>query len=217
MNTATTNINPVFPTREAYLSEAAGLILDDLIMPFIESESLINPATGACYVRPDYRVSVGFPKHSRGGKAVAVCFSKEASTNGMNEIFINPEIDDPIEVLSAVTHELIHATDDLRSGHRHFFAAVARSVGLEGPLTATFAGDALKATLEEYVAMLGSFPHNRMVMDRAHKKGTTRQLKVECDWLLCGFMFRTSQAQMDKMMSSHRRCPACTNGKLSPA
>lgn len=196
-----TNTNVIFPTREAYLSEASNLILDDLLMPLIEKY-------GDMYKAPKFRISVGFPKHSRGGKAIAVCFVKEASTDGVNEIFINPEIDSPLEVLGSVVHELIHAIDNCESGHQNFFARLARGAGLEGPLTATVPGNDLRLRLMGYIDLLGDFPHNRMVTDRVHKKDSTRQIKVSCaDTDGCGFMFRTSRRQIDKL--DNGVCPAC--------
>lgn len=187
-----------FTDREAWLTEASNLILDDLLMPLCPGSE-----------RPDFRISIGFPKHSRGGKAIAVCFAKSASSDGVNEIFINPEIDNPVEVLEANVHELIHAIDDCRSGHRGMFAAVARMVGLEGKLTATYAGDDLKATLEGYAALLGEFPHNRMDMELVHKKDGTRQRKVICSAVQsCGFIFRTSASQLKKM-EQEAPCPCC--------
>ena len=187
----------LFNDREAWLTEASNLILDDLIMQFCEG-----------YDRPQFRISIGFPKHSRGGKAIAVCFAKAASTDGVNEIFINPEIDDPIKVLEANVHELIHAVDDCQSGHLNFFARTARAVGLEGKLTATFAGDELKARLEGYAELLGQFPHNRMNTSKVHKKDGTRQLKIECGD--CGMIFRASR----KWAVKAHTCPCCESNNL---
>lgn len=205
--------NTLFPTREAYLTEAANLALDDLIMPIVDQWHVKKGFIE--YDRPNFRISVGFPKHSRGGKAVAVCFVTEASTDHVNEIFINPEIDDPYEVLEHMIHELCHAVDNCASGHQNFFAFVARKVGLEGKLTATFAGDALRASLKEYVDLLGNFPHHKMVSDRVHKKDSTRQLKVECWSTDCNFMFRTSAKQIEKLgLPGSSTCPACSRGKL---
>jgi hypothetical protein len=189
----------MFDTRESYLQEAANLILDELIMPAVA-------AKGFEYPRPAFRISVGWPKHSRGGKAVAQCFTREASTDGRNEIFVTPEIDDPVRVMDAVAHELIHAVDDCASGHRNFFAAVARAIGLEGPLTATEAGPELAGKLSEIAGLLGGFPHHRMDIGKSHKPGGTRLVKVECSD--CGFHFRTSQKQIDLIPADHA-CPAC--------
>jgi hypothetical protein len=200
---------PTFQTREAYLTEAANLMLDDLIMPVVEASTLYN------YDRPNFRISVGFPKHSRGGKAIAVCFAQAASSDSVNEIFINPEIDTPLDVMQAMAHELCHAMDDCVSGHQNFFAFVARKIGLEGKLTETFAGSVLHSTLKEYEVLLGAFPHHKMVMDKTHKKDSTRQLKVECFNTDCNFLFRTSAKQMSKLgESGTATCPACQRGKL---
>ena len=193
----------MFTNRESYLTEAAGLILDDILMPIVES-------SGYQYERPVYRVSMGFPKHSRGGKAIAVCFAKCASSDGVNEIFINPEIDEPVQVMESLLHELIHAIDDLKSGHRNFFAAIARRAGLNGKLTATYAGDSLAATLREYAELLGTFPHQKMTLDNGRKKAATRMLKVECT--ACGWSFRTSQKHLDAMQSNV--CLSCNSSTL---
>jgi hypothetical protein len=184
-----------FETREQYLTEASNLILDDLLMPLCAEKE-----------RPQFRISIGFPKHTRGGKAVAVCFNRASSTDGVNEIFINPEIDEPIQVLEANVHELIHAIDDCVSGHKGFFARVAREAGLAGPLTATVADNNLKSTLEGYIALLGDFPHHKMNTEAGRKKDGTRQRKVECTD--CGFLFRTSGKQISRIRHD-AACPCC--------
>ena len=190
--------NPLFKDRESWLTEAGNLILDDILTPIVL-------ASGYTFDRPQFRISIGFPKHSRGGKAIAVCFIRAASSDGVNEIFINPELDDPIKVMEAMVHELVHAYDDCASGHRNFFATVARKAGLEGPLTSTIAGDKLMATMTEYAGLLGVFPHRKM------------QLKVSCDHKGCEFIFRTSQVQLSKLFQEGMEapyCPACDVGHL---
>jgi len=193
-----------FDTREAYLTEAADLILDDILMPIVE-------ASDWDYERPKYRISVGFPKHSRSGKAVAVCFPRASSSDDLNEIFVTPERDDPMQVLADLLHELIHSIDDLESGHRNFFAHVARKAGLEGKLTSTYAGEGLLKTLSEYALLLGDYPHHKMTI--THKKQTTRQLKLSCTE--CGFVMRTSQKWMDCIEPTVAACPVChRHGKM---
>lgn len=188
-----------FETREAYLTEAAALILDDLIMP--AADVYMTKA------RPNYRISIGFPKHTRGGKAIATCFSTEASSDQVNEIFITPEIDNPVAVMEALVHELIHAVDNCESGHRNFFAKVAREVGLEGKLRSTHAGEELAATLRYYAELLGEFPHHRMNIDQTHVKSGNRQLKVECHD--CGMTFRASKKWIDRIDTWTAQCPCC--------
>ena len=205
-------MNPLFKDRESWLTEAGNLILDDLLTP------VVAKSEWSSLERPEFRISIGFPKHTRGGKSIAVCFVRAASSDGVNEIFINPEIDNPVEVMESMAHELCHAYDDCESGHRHFFARAARKIGLEGPLTATHAGDKLRATLTEYAELLGVFPHRKMVLDKTHRKDGTRQLKVECENAGCGFLFRTSQKQLAKLFQEGMEapyCPACDEGKLT--
>lgn len=197
-------LNPLFNDRESWLNEAANLAFDDLLMPIVEK-------AGYEYTRPNFRISVGFPKHSRSGKAIAVCFKRSASTDGVNEIFINPEIDSPLEVMAAMVHEQIHAIDDCASGHRHFFAHVARKAGLEGHLTSTVPGAKLTTTLLEYADLLGPFPHSRMQISATHKKDGTRQRKVFCNQ--CNFTFRTSLMQIMRM-KAYAPCPCCDDGAL---
>ena len=195
----------MFTNREEYLTEAANLALDDIIMPIVDKW---NDRNADNIERPNFRISVGFPKHSRGGRAIAVCFRREASTDGVNEIFINPEIDSPEDVMGSMIHELIHACDDCESGHQHFFAFAARKVGLEGKLTETVPGEALASTLHSYQRLLGEFPHAKMVIDKSHKKSSTRQLKVSCT--ACDFLFRTSQKHIDNL-TTESHCPCCAS------
>lgn len=195
----------LFTTREAYLSEAVQLILDEKIMPCAEALALNLP-------KPPVRVSVGFPKHTRSKSVIAQCFVRRVSTDGFNEIFVTPELDDPIEVLDAVVHECVHAYDDCDSGHKGTFARLARKVGLEGKLTATHAGAELRGYLQSLVDLLGDYPHHRMDVDIAHKKGGTRMLKIECSE--CGFVARTSQKWIDELPAD-AACPVCDSCSLN--
>lgn len=192
-----------FDTREAYLTEAAGLILDDLILPVSEGLD-----------RPPIRISVGWPKGSRGGKVIAQCFKRAASTDGHNEIFVTPELDDPIQVMEALAHELVHAMDDTVSGHKGFFARVARSIGLEGKLTATYAGERLKAELAEYATLLGPYPHHAMDVAKGRKPQGTRLLKLECNG--CGFVARASAKWINEL-PAEALCPCCETYGLAAA
>jgi hypothetical protein len=191
--------NITFETREDYLTEAVNLLLDDVIMPAVE-------ALGYSYDRPKFRISVGFPPGNRGGKAVAVCYKREVSTDGVNEIFVTPERDDPMQVLGDVAHEVIHAVDDCESGHQNFFAKVARKIGLEGKLTSTVAGADLLDVLAGYVDFLGAYPHHKMEIAKIKKDGT-RQLKVKCHE--CDMTFRTSQKWINKIDTWTAHCPCC--------
>jgi hypothetical protein len=133
---------------------------------------------------PTVRVSVGWPG-GRGKKNTTIgqCWSKAASKDGVAALFISPVLDDASRVLDVLAHEVIHAIDDCQSGHKGRFAKIAKGIGLEGAMTATVAGEALKARLDEMAADLGEYPHAAMVNPAAKQgepKQTTRMLKVEC-------------------------------------
>ena len=72
---------------------------------------------------------------------------------------------------------------------------MALAIGLEGKMTATTAGDALKALLQAIVKRLGDYPHEELDISN-RKKQTTRMMKVECSDICCGFSFRASRKQI---------------------
>lgn len=185
-------------TREQWLDECAGLILDEIVAPVatIREEMTL-------------KLSVGYPPNRRtNSKVIGVCFPAAASTGGFNEIFINPEINDSLQVLETLVHEIIHAVDDCRSGHRGEFKRIARAVGLEGKLTATFAGEELRAHLSQYVDLLGHIPHAAIKSGKL-KRQVNRNLKV---WCLCGFKFNTSRSQIERVLMERDSIDCCACG-----
>ena len=125
--------------------------------------------------------STGWP--SAGGLAMrrkvnGECWSQK-SGNGITQIFVNPTLGDSVEVLSVMTHELIHASDDCESGHRGYFVRVAKAVGLVRPWTATTAGTDLKCKLIEIIGIIGPYPHVKM-SPVVIKKQSTRMIKLVC-------------------------------------
>jgi len=182
--------------REQWLTEAAHMILDELITPALPS---------GFEIPHPFRVSVGYPPRSTArSKTIAVCIKAEASADLHNEIFITPSIDDSVRVLDCLTHELLHYTDNCASGHQNHFARMARRVGLEGKLTATHAGEKLAKYLRTVIDVLGDIPHAAIDLGIAKKKQTTRMVKVGCQ--VCGWSFRTSQKNVDLMQSSNCLC-----------
>ena len=189
--------------RESWLTEAAQLIQDDIIRPALPSGHVIeNP----------FRVSVGFPPNSRASsKHIACCIIAGASADNHNELFISPVEDDSHKILGSLVHEMIHQADDCKSGHRNFFAHVARKVGLEGKFTATTAGDKLNRYFDSLINLLGKIPHGKINIDKAKAKQGTRMIKVYCPE--CLFQFRTTQVQLEKIQVTE--CPACMIGDLT--
>jgi len=160
-------------------------------------------------VPADVKISCSFPSVkglSAKSARIGECWAREASTAKVNEIFISPKVDNPVEVLDILAHELIHATDNCKSGHRGFFAKTAKLIGLEGKMTSTHAGEVLKEKLQSIVKKIGEYPHAKI--DYTHmKKQTTRMLKVACT--RCGFSYRTSKKNIDSM--EDKTCNCCSS------
>lgn len=131
---------------------------------------------------PTVRVSVGWPGGSgRKNSVIGQCWKTTASSDKVAQLFISPVLDDAARVLDVLAHELIHAIDDNESGHKGRFAKIAKALGLTGKMTATVAGDELKAKLDAIAADLGAYPHAAIVpADSGVKKQSTRMMKVEC-------------------------------------
>lgn len=172
---ATTNPNGL--TREAWLNMA----LDQLRPLFATKAQATIPA--------DARVSVGFPGGGSARKRIGECWPRARSTDKVNEIFISPVLHDPMRMLDVLAHEAIHAIDDCVNGHKKAFKSIAKAVGLEGKMTATVAGDALKAELQTIIDTLPPLTHGALDL-AGRKKQPTRLLKLECD--TCGMLIRTT-------------------------
>lgn len=190
-------------TREQWLNEAGDMLLFDVL----------GPKTGIRGGLTDnkIKISVGFASvvKSNARNILGACYKRAASADGFAEIFISPICDDSISILATLAHELIHAIDDCKSGHKGFFANTARAIGLEGQMTATVPGKWLTHVLEGYVETLGPIPHSRLnLAESGRKKQANRNLLVACG---CGFRFRTAQAQIDHVFEvvGHIACPAC--------
>ena len=185
--------------REGWLIEAAQFILDDIITP--EQPQGWQPPN-------PFRVSVGYPPRSTArSKTIAVCIKSEASADHHSEIFVSPSHDDSASMLASLAHELVHYADDCQSGHKNHFARLARSIGLDGPLTATMASPALAHKLQQIIDTLGPIPHAKIDLGLAKAKQGTRMLKVFCPSEDCNFSYRTSQTNIDKVTDF--LCPAC--------
>lgn len=189
----------MFNDREAWLTEAASLILDVIIMPAFESMGIERDY-------PKIRVSVGFGKHSRKGKAIAQCFARAASTEGYNEIFVNPEVNDNMTILTALTEAVVMAIDDCQSGRMGLVKALKAKIGYGSP--------ELRRQLVEISEGLKQIPHARLDLDRVHKKDSTRQLKIECE--KCGFIARTSAKQARRWLAAKTGCPCCNRELTFP-
>jgi hypothetical protein len=142
-----------------------------------------------------YRIGVGFPSSGRKGKAVGECWASDASGDKTCEIFIHPGRDNPIEVAATLVHELVHAAIGQKAGHGPLFKRVAMSLGLEGPMRCTYAGEVLERDIQEIIEKVGPYPHaalNTQGDTAERKKQTGRMLKVYCPE--CEYICRISKS-----------------------
>ncbi len=93
-------------------------------------------------------------------------------------IYTSPLVGNQVRLLDVLVHEGIHAIRPT-AGHKVEFGKIARAVGLEGKLTATFAGRKLRARLEQISDELGPRPHSPIdVTKRTIQK--TYMVKASC-------------------------------------
>jgi len=178
-------------TREEWLN--AGL---DALRPWFEEKAMVS-------IPLDTRVSVGFPGGGSARKRIGECWARRMSKDNVNEIFINPTLSDPVQMLDVLAHEAIHAVDDCVHGHKKPFRKIAKAVGLEGKMTSTHAGEELKRELERIVGVLPGLSHGALDLS-GRKKQPTRLVKLECD--NCGMLLRTTQKWIEQTGEPNCAC-----------
>lgn len=191
----------MFTERETYLAAAA-----------VALQHEIFPLANICatdWSQRKYRVACGFPIGYRGSRTGKVtlgqAFDPSISADGTFEVFINPILDKPVDVIAVLLHELAHVYAGIQCGHRGEFARICRAVGLVGPMTATVPGDELRGKLQRIVHDLGVYPHAK-VDPNARKKQGTRLLKLQCSD--CGWTARVSALQANRLHAAST-CPVC--------
>lgn len=157
-------------TREAWLSQAV-LVLEPVF-------------SKAGYAIPPVKVSCGFAASSSPRTTMGQCWPRERSGDMVNEIFISPKLEDPVDVLDTLVHELCHAIDDCSSGHGADFAGIAQSVGLEGPARSAHASEELKVRLMMVSEKLGPYPHRAIVFPPPRPSNKSKN-KAKC--AQCGY------------------------------
>jgi len=181
--------------RETYLKKAS------------EQLQKIVFAPAGLEIPNDVKISCGFaPSGNRGKrfKTLGVCHNRKSSKANINEIFISPVMDKDIQVLDVLSHELIHAIDDCKSGHGVPFKRIAKAIGLTGKMTSTVANEELREKLKTVSENIGKYPHDEIVLSNRKKQGV-RNVKVECNG--CEFSFRTSRKNLE--LINNWDCLAC--------
>lgn len=176
------------PNREEWLTR----VCQREIVP------LLTQCGGAAPGR--YRVSVGWPKNSRGGKtveAIGQCWDKIHSSDDTFEVFVAPT-QGAFEAIAVLIHELVHLSVGIDKGHKSPFKKLAVAVGLEGKMTATVAGSELAKKIRAWLADMPPFPHGPMKPAEGsakEKKPGSRLLKAVCEG--CGYTVRVTQQWLD--------------------
>jgi len=168
--------------RKSHVETVAGVTIEVARETWLlRAVPLLAPlllAAGAPPLPERIQVSAGFPKRS--AKAIGQCWPETATADKTIHVFISPVLgEDPTRVLDVLLHELVHACVGNKAGHKGPFTKVARALGLEGKLTATVAGEALKAKLVDFAKQLGPYPHAvivGMTPKVMPKKGTGKRL-----------------------------------------
>ena len=156
------------------------------------------------YDIPAVRIACGWPSKkalSRKSRSIGECWPIEASADKTTEIFISPCQSDAVEVGAVLVHELVHAAVGCKAGHKAPFKRCALAVGLEGKMTATVAGEALRERLNALTEKMGAYLHAVLDMSVRKKQGT-RMHKVECPE--CGYTVRITQQWIDQGLPT---CP----------
>ena len=150
-----------------------------------------------------------YPTHYTAGKnkpkkEVVNIIQMNIATTGKNN---------SVDVLDTLAHELIHAIDDNKSGHKKggAFDKMARTIGLEGKLTSTYAGEELKGRLNGIIKTIGKFPLQEVNLEGL-RRDTNRNLKVRCYGTEndCDHGFNTNRLRIEQMTS--RKCLCCGEG-----
>lgn len=172
-------------TREAWLQDLVGEVT-----PWYEEVGL---------TLPEVRISTGFTSKGVRSNRIGECWHGTASADGLPQIFVHPRLSDGVEVGGVVVHELVHAAVGVGHGHGPEFKRPAVALGLEGRMTSTTVGTALRIDLERTIERLGPYPHASLTpaagVTSTGPKQTTRMVKCECPE--CGYLVRTTQKWLD--------------------
>ena len=186
-----------YSTRDEWLTESVKRLNQDVFIP-----------AGIASLDASWRIACSFPGGGSARKRIGECWPSGSSDDATREMFISPLEDNPIEVLGTVAHEMIHAIDDCKNGHKGPFRTMALAIGLKGKMTHTTSGPELTAKLEKIADDLGPYPHAKInLQDR--KKQTTRMIKITCLDDECGCILRASRTAI-----ANAGIPTCGCGSI---
>jgi hypothetical protein len=174
-------------TRDLWLRHAT-----DALRPLFESHGLPLPA--------EIRFAIAFTSAGRKGKRVGETWHDGATADRAFEIFIRADLAVPIEVLTVLVRQLVHAALPAKDSHGKLYKAAANKIGLTGKMREAVPGPYLEERLARLATELPHLPHAALnldwkALDKPRKQGT-RMLKAECakadDSQPCGYTVRLS-------------------------
>ena len=166
-----------------------------------------------------FRVSCGLPSKgafNRKGRVIGECWASDCSKEGINEIFISPTQAESLEVAAILAHEMVHAYDDCKNGHRKPFRDVAKAIGLAGPMRSTHASMCLDNYIQAGIESMriGPYPHEEMDY-KPKKTDGTRLIKVYCPNSMCDYYWENKEKPYSVRMSrtcieyGYPKCGVC--------
>ena len=191
-------------TREDWLNDAAALIDAEVLAP--------NHVSA-----PTVKLSCGFPPHARGIRQHARTLQRQASEAHVNEIFVNPKLEDGRVILQVLAKHLILARHDASAKDAR---ADATLIGIIGSLNDELPSieRTLKDTLAELAKDMGRYPHKPVDASKL-KKDTTRQLLMICRSQRCDVWRdekKNAKWRASKLMVENYfvTCPCCGSQKV---
>lgn len=155
------------------------------------------------------RVSIGWG-YGAAEKIAGQSWPVIASSDKHYELFISPASKDGADILGTLAHELVHVVDNNKNGHKGPFKQIAESIGLEGKMTSTTNGPAMREFAEAFIKRHGEYPAGSLSKTKGRKVQGTRLIKCECE--TCGYIARTTAKWITAEGEPH--CGVKSHGRM---
>lgn len=182
-------------------------------------------ASAGYSIPENIRFAIGFTSTGRKGNRQSESWHASSSADSTYEIFIRPDIAEPIKVLSKLVKELVHTTLPDGSGHGQLFRNAALKIGLLPPMRNAEPAPHLIQRLDELKTLLGPLPHEKLdiganpltevnptkpvstksVPLNGQKEQKSRMFKATCAASNCDFLVRVTAQKVREIGPPH--CP----------
>jgi hypothetical protein len=175
-------------TRDLWLRHAT-----DALRPLFDSHGLPLPA--------EIRFAIAFTSSGRKGKRVGETWHDGATADRAFEIFIRADLAAPMDVLTVLVRQLVHAALPAEDSLGKRYKEAANKIGLTGKMREAVPGPYLQEHLARLVTELSPLPHAALDINwkaiNKPRKQATRMLKAECAKMVdefqpCGYTVRLS-------------------------